>query len=201
MRIPNINLSDSSSLSKLEELELLLESRPLQDPVCGNDCTRFKEAPCHRTCSDAPSMLSCDGNEYPLDNKIAPLAFELKRTGFFAPCWSCEGHLNNFDELWKLPRIWFYCESSIHIKLLDAALHRIRKISPISTMWEIKSVHLNDGSLDPMFSLQPDLQAISPSLSSLQQDIDIISEHIYDALQHEARNLCRSHLNVVGSSE
>jgi len=58
--------------------------------------------------------MTTDAN-FPIESGIAPLVFELKRLGVFEPCWSCEGHNDPGGNLWKIPRVWFYCDSVVQV--------------------------------------------------------------------------------------
>ncbi len=55
-------------------------------PVCAPDCPTADPARCSRHCPDIPRVLSSDPENHPLEGRIAPLAYELKRLEVFDPC-------------------------------------------------------------------------------------------------------------------
>ena len=96
----------------------------MQAPVCVDACPDYDlRAGCRRDCAKAPARLSSDPDRFPVEEKIAPLVFELKKLGVFFPCWSCEGHNDPSGKLWKLPRVWFYADSVVHLRLLSDAIN------------------------------------------------------------------------------
>ena len=114
--IPGSAGGTDRSLTRREDLRQLMKSGSAGVPVCAPDCPAASPARCSRNCPDVPNMMSSDP-QYPLENGIAPLAYELKRLEAFQPCWSCEGHYGSGgpgDGLWKKPSVWFYCDSVVH---------------------------------------------------------------------------------------
>lgn len=160
-------------------------------PVCVPDCPKAATTACSRACPDIAQFLSSDPQRHPLENRIAPLAFELKRLGVFPPCWSCEGHNHADGTFWKPPRVWFYSHSVIHLRMLADGLKELQLKHPLSGPWHIVSTHTERDSVGAAFSLEPDLTGIATTLAAQQDDIDTIAALIGDLVHGEARNLLR----------
>lgn len=192
MRIFQRAEAKNNKSSIIGDLEQLANSSPISEPVCGNHCNKYKEIGCHRYCSDAPTMLSSELDKYPLEEKITPLVFELKRIGFFTPCWSCEGHLDQNGKLWKIPRVWFYVSSLAHVRVLVEAIKNMGLDKKLITEWEIKLIPSEENNLDTRFSLQPVVGEGDFSLEEIQKDIDTIAENIYDDVSQQAKKLVTS---------
>ena len=150
---------------------------PVPEPVCGSNCPDYDPAVgCHRFCQAAPLRLSSDPTS-PLEPLIAPLTFELKRLGVFHPCWSCEGHNDQAGQLWKLPRVWFYAHSVVHIRALGEALDRLFIDKRVSARWRVVLTHSDADNPDTTFSLEPE-PAAEQRLSDLQADARAIAEGV-----------------------
>jgi hypothetical protein len=85
-------------------------------------------APRNASISVIPSVwkflptLSSDREKYSIEERIAPLVFEMQCLGVVEPCWPCEGHNGQDEKLWKRPDVWFYCDDVIHLRLLTDAI-------------------------------------------------------------------------------
>ncbi len=108
---------------------------------------------------------------------VAPLVFELKKLGVFHPCWSCEGHSNQAGHVWKIPRIWFYADSVVHIRALADAINRLFIAHRLSAHWQVMLTHSDAANPDTTFSLEPEAAAES-SLSALQGDLHVMAEEL-----------------------
>ena len=146
---------------------------------------------CSRNCVDVPRMISSEPETYPLEDKIAPLAYELKRLGVFHPCWSCEGHNGHDGKLWKKPQVWFYCNSVVHVRVLANAIEKLHLTKNLNVHWRVALSFSDDDNADSTFSLEPKLETEQPLLSALQRDVDTIAEHLRDEVIAEARKLSR----------
>lgn len=135
--------------------------------------------------------MSSDPERYPLENCIVPLVFELKRLEAFHPCWSCEGHNRPDGSLWKLPRVWFYCESVIHLRVLADAVKALHVAEKLSVPWRVALTHSDNDNTDTTFSLEPNIEGITVTLPALQRDVDTIAAHLRDVVFDEARKLSR----------
>jgi hypothetical protein len=133
-------------------------------------------------------MLSSEP-DYPLEAKIAPVVFELKRLGVFHPCWSCEGHDGPDGELWKLPRVWFYAQSVVHVRLLADSMSGLRLTGKLSTPWEVVLTVSDASDTDTRFSLQPNLQGEEAALQDLHQDLENIATHLRQMVVAQAEKL------------
>jgi len=157
---------------------------PVPEPVCTCDCPDYDPAAgCHRFCQAAPLRLSSDPSS-PVEPLIAPLTFELKRLGVFHPCWSCEGHNDTAGRLWKLPRVWFYANSVVHIRALGETLDRLFTEKRVKTRWRVVLTHSDSDNPDTTFSLEPESRD-GQVLAELQADARTIAEslhgHFWDA--------------------
>lgn len=84
MRIARLKKSAREQDDVRRELDEITKAEPIKPPVCGDHCTKYEESRCHRHCPDAPAMLSSEA-DYPLEPKITPVVFELKRLGVSIP--------------------------------------------------------------------------------------------------------------------
>jgi len=158
-------------------------------PVCGAaDC----QCACSRTCANVPEMLSSDPDNLPLESKIAPLVYEINLLGFFRPCWSCEGHLGKDGSLWKVPRVWFYSSSQIHVRLLAEALYKLSFHKFLKVPWRVGVTFSDEDNRDTTYTLEPDLSQLgNAGLEALQGDAAVIAEHLSAAIKDQARKLSR----------
>lgn len=149
---------------------------PAPEPVCACDCPDYDPGVgCHRFCHAAPLRLSSDPLS-PVEPLITPLVFELKRLGVFHPCWSCEGHDAAGGQLMKLPRVWFYSNSVVHVRALAEALDRLFAEKRASARWRVVLTHSDPDNPDTTFSLEPDLSGGVLGLSVLQADARALAE-------------------------
>jgi hypothetical protein len=127
-------------------------------------------------------MLSSDA-AYPIEPMIAPLVYEMKRSRYFDPCWSCEGHEDANGALTKAPTVWFYCERPTHLRLLAGMLTKLR----LRAAWRIALTHSDRDNPEPTFALEATDTA--HTLATLQADINVIARAIPEMLREEARAL------------
>ena len=178
MRIePRKDTTAGKSLVALE-LRRAHELGPAPEPVCCARCPDYKPSiGCHRDCSAAPQRLSSEGERSPVEPFVAPLVFELKKLGVCHPCWSCEGHTNQAGDLWKIPRIWFYSDSVVHVRALANAINRLYAARRLSACWHLVLTHSDADNPDTTFSLEPQSAADS-SLSMLQGDLRVMASEL-----------------------
>jgi hypothetical protein len=174
-----------------EELARILRSDSDGVPVCAPDCPGAGPERCSRRCPDIPVIMSSDPVRHPLEGRIAPLVYELKRLETFHPCWSCEGHNDADGKLWKIPRVWFYCESVVQLRVLADAVKELHLAEKLSVPWRVALTFSNEDNADTTFSLEPDLDHERPLLPALQRDIDTIADHLRELAFAEARKLSR----------
>jgi len=164
--------------------EILQDCAPTGQPVCGPTCLRRSAQgstqDCSRHCPGIPRALSSDPDNFPLETRIAPLVFELKRLKVIEPCWSCEGHNGTDGQLWKIPQVWFYCQSVVYLRVLADSLKRLYLEKKLATPWHVVITFSDQDNVDTTFSLEPSLDQNRPNLTTIQRDIDTIAEHLHD---------------------
>jgi hypothetical protein len=147
---------------------------------------------CLPNCSEAPRALTSDPVNYPIEPGILPLVFGMKRLGIFEPCWSCEGHLGPSGVLWKLPRVWFYSESSIHVRMLVDGLKELETAGKLDHRWRITVTFSDPDNPETTFSLEPVVSSDHASvLSNLQQDVIVIARSLHGLITKQGRRLQR----------
>jgi len=137
--------------------------------------------------------LSSEGERDPIEPLIAPLVFELRKLGVFYPCWSCEGHTNAAGELWRIPNVWFYSDSVVHVRALADVVSHLYAARQLSARWHVVLTYSDAANPDTTFSLQPD-PAAGSSLGALQRDLQVMAGELghrfwraCDALEAQAR--------------
>ena len=128
---------------------------------------------------------------HPLESVIAPLVYELKRLEAFHPCWSCWGHNGSDGKLWKIPLVWFYCESVVHLRVLADAVKELYLAEKLSVPWRAVLTFSDDDNANTTFSLEPNLDRECPLLPVLQRDVDTVAEHLRDVVFTKVRKLSR----------
>lgn len=193
MRIERRENAEPDTAKLRESLDDILRSGKM--PVCTPRCPKAAERTCSRHCPHIAQMLSSDPENYPLETRIVPLAYELKNLGAFTPCWSCEGHNAPNGDLWKVPRVWFYCESTAQLRVLSEALKSLHLSGALKTPWRIAVTHSDDDNFDATFSLEPALGETPVPLATLQRDVDTIAEQLRAAVMAATRRLSRNTLS------
>lgn len=189
----------SANHRRLLRTELARAARPetVKGRVCGPNCTircprcgsSGCQCKCTPSCPHAPHALSDDPELHPIEPGIVGLVFEMKRLGVFTPCWSCEGHLNADGSLWKLPRLWFYCASPLHVRLLATGLSGLKHEGRLSASWQIVVTYSDPDNPETTFSLEPLAAPDKPlDLLSLQGDLAEIARSLHAIVSEAARN-------------
>lgn len=161
----------------------------MECPTCGaKDC----KCNCTRACANIPVTLSSDAHNYPLEPRIAPLVFEINRWAFFKPCWSCEGHLRKDGSLWKLPRVWFYCKSVVHLRILADAVKEMHSQKRLTVPWRVGVTFAGGDNPNTAFCLEPDPNGSIVTLASLQKDAQAIAEDLEPEMREQALRLSRN---------
>ncbi len=174
--------------AELDEI-LKFEDRP--DSVCGAACQKPDPKSCSRSCLDIPKILSSDPEKFPLEARIAPLVYEMKRLGVFEPCWSCEGHSKPDGSLWKSPQVWFYAHSVVHLRVLANGIKELHLSEKLSVPWQIRVTFSDADNAETTFSLQPRIGPGHAGLASLRKDIDAIVLALREQVLVEALKLSR----------
>ena len=165
------------------------ESCTVKCPQCGSTACQFE---CSPDCPDAARALSAEPDRFPIENGIVPLVYEMKRSGLFTPCWSCEGHLRPDGSLWKLPAVWFYCESMVYVRLLSQGLSKLLAGRRLSAPWQVAITFSDPDNPETTFSLEPSRTADAPlSLPALQRDASAIADALERIMNDEGRALQR----------
>ncbi len=195
MRIKQRQNASEKKRAVEQAVQKAKELGPIPDPVCVESCPEFDASVgCHRDCQFAPVRLSSEADDYPLETLIAPLVFELKKLGVFYPCWSCEGHNDREGKLWKIPRVWFYSDSVVHLRALSTAINELTLKRLLSVKWQLVVSHSDDDNADTTFSLEPRMGADEVGLDQLRSDIVTISTK----LETEFQKACAKLSNNAG---
>jgi hypothetical protein len=138
-------------------------------------------------CARVPIFRS---RAYPIEAAVVPLVYEMRRLGMFQPCWSCEGHLGPKGELWKLPSVWFYCDSLVHVRLLGSGLGGLFTKGTLKTKWQVVVTFSDPDNIETAFSLEP-AQPIDAGigLPELRADLGAIARALQGLMNQEARGL------------
>ena len=165
---------------------------PECDAVCPSCSSTSCACCCSSDCAHIPAVLTSDPN-FPIETMIAPLAFELKRLGVFEPCWSCEGHNDHDDKLWKIPRVWFYCDSVVHVRLLSDVLKELEIDELINGPWQVRLTFTDEDNPATTFSLEPEIgPGPELSLKILQEDVKAITQYLHPKFTRRAELLAES---------
>jgi len=152
-------------------------------------CAKHVSENCSPKCSDAPQALSIDPVKYPLEPKVIPLVYEVMASAGLKSCWSCEGHMDNEGELWKVPQVCFYSDTPIYPQLVLMHLLDLYQGKKLSFNWHIVLSEFNR-SLDITYSIQPNLNQVNePHLGALQHDMQVIAENMHRKVKAIAQAL------------
>ncbi len=94
--------------------------------------------------------------------------------------------------LWKIPRVWFYCRSVVHLRVLADALEELHLDRRLSMPWRVVLTFSDGDNADTTVSLEPGLEASPPPHAALQRDIETVAGHLRDVAFDEARKLSRN---------
>jgi hypothetical protein len=167
-------------------------------PTCGSQACGCM---CGSTCAEGPAALTSDPVNYPIEPGIVPLVFEMKRLGIFEPCWSCEGYLGPTGDLWKLPRVWFYCESTVQIRLLMGGLKDMEVSGKLANRWQVAVTFSDPNNPETTFSLEPVVETAKVSvLPKLQADTVVIARSLEGLIIGQGRKLQRDAAKTLKSS-
>jgi len=188
-----------TQLSRAEIAEAAF-AKCIEGRVCGESCAikceKCGSASCQCMCSpdcpEAPEHLSSDPNNYPIEGGIAPLVYEMTRLRMFRPCWSCEGHVRADGSLWKLPRVWFYCDSVVYVRLLADVVAKLQATAKLSASWQVVVNFSDPDNPDTIFSLEPvPLTGDKITLPMLQSDAGQIARSLKSLISEQARRVQR----------
>ena len=168
-------------------------------PVCAPDCPQAGPERRSRHCPDIPRMLSSDPENHSLESRIAPLVYALKRLEVFDPCWSCEGRNGTDGALWKVPRVWVYCRSVVHLRVLADALKELRLDRRLSAPWRVVLTFSDRDNADTTFSPEPARPRRARRSRPCSATSTPIAQHLYGVVLDEARKLSLSAGSGAGS--
>ena len=197
MRLGRSNRSSDRACRLSSEIKKVALAKGVEGRVC-DDCaikcphcgSMACQCMCSVHCPEAPRALSVDPDRYPIELAILPLVFEMKRLGMFRPCWSCEGHLRPDGSLWKMPRVWFYCDSMVQLRLLSDGLNHMANAGCLRAPWRIVVTFSDPDNPETTFSLEPALSHDREiSLPALQKDVAEIARSLHAIMTKEARDL------------
>ena len=193
MRVSRLDDTSPDSDQVTEDVERARKFGPLPEPVCRPSCSHYdSKIGCNHQCAGIALHLSSETERYPLEPKIAPLAFEIKRLGVFVPCWSCEGHDHQQGGLWKKPRVWFYSDSGVHVRALTDAINELNTAHKLSTLWGIVLTHSEIDNPSTTFSIEPLEPDNEPGVAPLHQDLLVLTRELSD-LFWKSCNLLEKH--------
>ena len=142
------------------------------------------------SCLEAPRALSSEPECFPIEPGIVPLVFEMKRLGMFSPCWSCEGHSHPDGSLAKPPRVWFYSNAMVQVRLFANGLADLKFAKQLNASWNIVVTYSDPDNPDTAFSVEPILAADSKiALRELQGDVATIARSLQAMMNGEAKKL------------
>ncbi len=171
-----------------DALDEIMTSDEAETPVCTPTCPKGRHH-CSRHCGDMRYRLSDDPANFPLENRIAPLVYEIKRLETFTPCWSCEGHNGPDGTLWKVPRVWFYCDSTVQLRVFADAITELYLAKKLNVPWRVVLTFSETSNIDTTVSLEPSIEQGNATLAVLQRDIDSIAENLRSRVLSEAHKL------------
>ncbi len=144
----------------------------------GNDCSP--------SCPEAAQSLSSEPEQYPLEPFVVAIVFELNSLYQFQACWSCEGHRDHNNKLWKLPQVSFYATSPLYPQLLSNYLNRLLFQKRLLYPWAVNfttygQTMANTYCLEP--KMAPDAEM---DLDLLQKDLVAIGTGLSDNIRNDA---------------
>lgn len=196
MRIDTLQPNDGHNNQIKADLENLIQQpgekdkRPCDGCVVSCKCSQSTSCTCgcSAQCENAPKYLTSDPEKYPIEPLIVPLVYAFKTTGICTPCWSCEGHLDQKGELWRLPQVWFYSRSVFYPRIIAEYLLDLQIRKEISHNWQVNIISPTPHSMDVTFSLVPHIPVGSTtSLGSLQQDAQVIARNLATSIKQKAQ--------------
>jgi len=172
------------------ELALLL-SQPGAHlvPPCQH-CCRHIAVSCNARCIAAPRALSSDPDNYPLEPKVVPLVYELRKTRVMQPCWSCEGHFDSDGNLWKYPQVSFYAAASVYAMLLVNHFTLLKYKKLLNYDWQVVVSSFGQACSSTTYTIEPRLFPTSDQhLGAMQADLLCIAENLDEHLKVAAKEM------------
>ena len=205
MRIKTHDFSVEAKKQTLIELQdLLNQSSVLHTRPCPgcrfvtpDGCTDSSSTQyCSYHCPAAPEQMSSDPKQYPIEDGIVPMVYAFYTLGKLMPCWSCEGHLDGHNQLYKPPKVWFYSTSGFYPKLIAQALDKLEADHKISHDWIVRTLPYSQSMYTVTYSLEPFLLPTQLDddnlLKTLRSDIKVIADNLKPELTH----LCKHYIEL-----
>ena len=172
-----------------EDLTLLIQQpEPEQSAVC-QGCKQHSPSTCSASCKEAPGALSIDPVQHPIERNVVSFVYELAATRMLETCWSCEGHMGEDNELWKVPQVSFYAASPVYVKLLSLYLDELQHSKKLTYRWHIVITDFAQSN-GLTYSVQPDLNLVKdPHLGLLQADLKTIATDLHAKLKWHAQKM------------
>ena len=104
--------------------------------VCPTCHSTSCECQCRSDCDHAKLAMTSD-DEFPIEDRIAPLVYAFHRLKQCPPCWSCEGHLGPDGNLKRLPAVWFYAGSQVFAGMIGEYVSALRIKRNLGTPWRV----------------------------------------------------------------
>jgi len=191
VHIPKPKFSDSAQLQLISELAHLIEQpSATQDPPCPR-CQKpdRNNSECSYTCENAAEALSEEPNQFPIEENVVPLVFELTTLRLMQTCWSCEGHASIDGEILKLPQISFYTEKPFYAQLISKYLSRLFWRKELQYPWEIMLSDYGQ-TLEATYTIKCNLDHIeNPVLQIMHQDLNAMSKDFSTQIKNYAQEL------------
>jgi len=189
MQIPLPDNSLSCDAAMRESLQRFIDhAEPALVAPCPG-CLKHMPENCSPKCDDASRALSIDPERYPLEPKVIPLVYEVMASAGLKSCWSCEGHMDNEGELWKVPQVCFYSDTPIYPQLVLIHLLDLYQAKKLSFLWHIVLSDFSR-SLNITYSIQPNLNQVNdPHLGALQHDMQVIAGDMHNKVKEIAQQL------------
>ena len=189
----------SAALGKTVKGRVCGDNCTLRCPQCGSASCQCK---CSPYCADAPRALSTEGDVYPVEPAVVSLVYEMKRPGVYEPCWSCEGHLGADGKLTKLPQLWFYCDSMVHVRLLASTMAKLKYGGHLSAAWHVVVTYSDPDNPQTTFSLElAAAQEHELTLPALHKDLAEMARLLHGMIAGEAQNLQRDAKKALNELE
>ena len=162
----------------ITELEQLLQAiqQPLEQPCpnCQHPESVGDPKLCQWRCPAAPQALSTEPETHPIEPHVLRVTFELSKLGLFQPCWSCEGHLDNQGNIYRLPQINFFCANAVYALMLHEHVDLLHHGGHLHARWQIALTSLGQ-KLGVVYVLQPTVAKDNDAkLNELQDDLHVI---------------------------
>lgn len=153
---------------------------------------------CNAYCINAPLQMSSDRQRYPIEAGAVPIVYAFYTMRLLTPCWSCEGHNSPEGVLLKTPKIWFYSLNEFYAKLLAQHVSQLKAQQRIENHWTVKLLPFSQSMFTTTYSLEPnDISTNVTNLSSLQNDLKIIAQH----LREDMHQLAHSYIDLADKNQ